>query len=233
MVEELAGGVTDSADDYRLQVVSESEDALLFDRLDSITSSYRDDDYELILDSLFEASDRNNKLPRDFSSLARKLNLNNNYIGYVDKKMALVEGNLGNPVAVLSILNVDRRLMVADLDKYRGLLEGISGRGKESPLYDSLARTINELSDPLEVGDEIPAPTGHTPDYAPEIFDAGDHPYSALVFWASWSPSSRQQNEMWNELLSRYGSKGFQVLGLSIDENIDDWRDAIRYDGLG
>lgn len=232
MVEDLAAGASGRGGVYWLQVVTESKDALLYDRLDSITASYKVGDYALILDSLYEASDRANKLPRDFSSLARKLNLNNNYVSYVNKKMTVVEGHLDNPVAVLSILNVDKRLMMADFDRYKGLLAGISGRAEESPLYDSLSSTIGGLPDPLEVGDEMPAPTGHMPDYAPQTFDPGEHRYSAVVFWTSWSERSRQQNEDWNDLLNRYGAKGFQVLGISLDEQIDDWRDAIRNNQL-
>src|SRR5690606_26895010 len=232
MIYELTEDTTNRTDLYRLQIVSESEDAQLFDRMDSLRVNYDGYAYSVILDSLFEASERTNKLYRDFSSLARKLNLNNNYAAYIDKKMTLVEENLDNPIGTLAVLNVDSRLMMADLDRYKRFLEDMGGRAKESPYYDSLVRKVNGLPVPLKKGDELPAPSGHRPDYKPISFESGDYRYSLVVFWTSWDEVSRQQNRTWNRLLDRYGNNGFQVLGLSLDDELNDWTDAIEREQL-
>jgi peroxiredoxin len=71
--------------------------------------------------------------------------------------------------------------------------------------------------------------------------DANGHPVQlsslkgALVlidFWASWCGPCRHNNPHLVKLYHKYHPKGFQILGVSVDENADAWRAAIEQDRL-
>ena len=53
-----------------------------------------------------------------------------------------------------------------------------------------------------------------------------------LDFWASWCGPCRSSNRQLVKLYSRYKNKGFEILGISLDENKKDWIKAINKDKI-
>ncbi len=51
-----------------------------------------------------------------------------------------------------------------------------------------------------------------------------------IDFWASWCGPCRKSNKDLSPVYARYNQKGFEILGISIDEDKEDWRKAIKYD---
>ncbi|MBV4357242.1 TlpA family protein disulfide reductase [Pinibacter aurantiacus] len=55
--------------------------------------------------------------------------------------------------------------------------------------------------------------------------------YVLLDFWASWCPPCRKNGPVLKTIAAQY-KKNLQIVGISIDNNLTAWRDAIKEDGL-
>ncbi|OON69498.1 TlpA disulfide reductase family protein [Hymenobacter sp. CRA2] len=56
--------------------------------------------------------------------------------------------------------------------------------------------------------------------------------YVMIDFWASWCGPCRQENPNVVRLYNAYKNKGFEIYGVSLDQDKDKWLKAIRADGL-
>lgn len=53
-----------------------------------------------------------------------------------------------------------------------------------------------------------------------------------IDFWASWCKPCRAENPNVVRVYNKYKSKGFEIFGVSLDQDMDSWVAAIKQDGL-
>jgi peroxiredoxin len=53
-----------------------------------------------------------------------------------------------------------------------------------------------------------------------------------IDFWASWCAPCRKSNRQLVGIYNQYKAKGFEILGVSIDSNYNDWLSAIKQDKI-
>lgn len=56
--------------------------------------------------------------------------------------------------------------------------------------------------------------------------------YILIDFWASWCKPCRKQNPQLRQLLEKYKAEGFDIVGISIDKDTTDWKEAIQEDQI-
>lgn len=80
----------------------------------------------------------------------------------------------------------------------------------------------------------VPAPdfTLQTPDGKEVSLSSYKGKYVLVDFWASWCRPCRMENPNVVAMYNRYKDKGFEVFGVSLDQNKDAWKKAIEDDKL-
>lgn len=60
----------------------------------------------------------------------------------------------------------------------------------------------------------------------------GGKKYVLIDFWASWCKPCRNEIPNFKRIHQAYSSKGFEILSISTDKNIDDWKNALEEEHL-
>ncbi len=108
------------------------------------------------------------------------------------------------------------------INQYRGASKGEIGRLE----YDV------KRSSTSTPGAEAPDLVGATPEGGTFSLKELRGQYVLIDFWASWCGPCRRENPNVKANYEKYHSKGFEILGVSLDRDHAAWVNAIKQDGI-
>jgi len=88
------------------------------------------------------------------------------------------------------------------------------------------------LENLIPVGSEAPDFTQNTPEGKPISLKSLRGKVVLIDFWASWCRPCRMENPNVVKAYNKYHSKGFDIIGVSLDKTKEAWVNAIKQDGL-
>ncbi len=145
-----------------------------------------------------------------------------------------------NPDALISVLLIDRALVSRSLtaEEVQALYDGLSPEIKESTAAAHLVEQINaattrEASEKnTSIGSKAPNFSAPTPTGEQLALKDVIGKVTLVDFWAAWCKPCRAENPNVVNAYKKYHDKGFNIIGVSLDRNADDWKKAIADDGL-
>jgi peroxiredoxin len=100
-----------------------------------------------------------------------------------------------------------------------------------NPFTEALQKR-RELLAASAVGQKAPDFSQAQPDGTPLSLSSLEGQLVLIDFWASWCGPCRRENPNVVKLYDRFHDKGFEILGVSLDDDRDSWLEAIDADGL-
>jgi peroxiredoxin len=152
--------------------------------------------------------------------------------GYFDKLLSDIgEGALHYKPAILAVsfgvMNSNAKLFVKYGTSYLKFYKGYNVN-----LDAVIEQRIAQLKSSTEVGDEAPDFSAATPDGKTLSLKSLRGKVLLVDFWASWCGPCRRENPNVVAVYNKYKSKGFDVLGVSLDNDGQRWKGAIDQDKL-
>lgn len=195
----------------------------IIDHIDSLTTEYFEAEEILSQDSFSMDSPARaiiNKIDIDLNTWSAQLS--KEQAAYIDQ----------NPNNALSLFKLERLLKdTSNQQLVTTLYEKINPKLKSTPLGQQLLEQLRNLNN-LKMGDIAPAfALADTTGKQINLQDFRGK-YVLIDFWASWCVPCRVENEHVQKAYNAYKDKGFEVLGISTDMMLNNWKKAVKDDGM-
>jgi peroxiredoxin len=118
-----------------------------------------------------------------------------------------------------------------DVRVFDDLYASLSKEYPESKYVKDFASIVENLKK-LPVGSPAPEIKLKTPEGKQVSLSSFKGKYLLVDFWAAWCGPCRKENPHVAELYRKFKNKNFEILGVSLDDNTDAWKEAIKKDGL-
>jgi len=138
-----------------------------------------------------------------------------------------------NPASYVSPYMLSRVYYEMEGDVLEGYLKGLNPKLDSVPFVVTLKDHVAKLK-LVAVGQNAPDFTLNDPSGNPvKLSDVySKNQYTLVDFWASWCGPCRHENPNVVATFNKYKTKGFGVLGVSLDSNKEKWEKAIADDQL-
>lgn len=151
-----------------------------------------------------------------------------NMEAYSKAAIKFANDNKDNLAGFYAIGTIDQARHEETLIKYA---EDIKSKYPNNKSVQAFVNRMMEIK-PVSVGQQAPAFELPTP--AGETIKLSDYKgkYVLLDFWASWCGPCREENPNIVKQYASFKDRGFDILGISLDDNKSDWLKAIEDDNL-
>ncbi|MRH99570.1 redoxin domain-containing protein [Kriegella sp. EG-1] len=156
---------------------------------------------------------------------------------YKNSNLEFIKSNPNSLVSAL-LLDAVTSAGVVTPDEVTSMYESLSSRIKATEVGSGLLKKIEiakeqaEKNKATEVGATAPEFSGPTTTGEELALKDVLGKVTLIDFWAAWCKPCRAENPNIVSVYKKYHTKGLNVLGVSLDRNADDWKKAIKDDGL-
>ena len=208
--------------------VKGSPDQDLIMKVQSVMNNVQNSPDLMQLETEFSLASSNQDLPRITE-------LQNEYMRIITKGHDLVAAILNDQPVSLAVINLLQQNTLLDRDKYYELYVSTADKlKKEWPDY-AASKEFVAMVDKMKVtaiGQVTPEIEMPNPDGQVIKLSSLRGKYVLVDFWAKWCGPCRRENPNVVKAYNKYKTKGFEVFGVSLDRNKEDWVQAIQEDGL-
>lgn len=136
------------------------------------------------------------------------------------------KANISNPLGVFTLID---RGMSFEAAQLKDLLSSLDVNTNTNVHIQRLHERLQAL-EATEVGKPFVNIKGTTPDGKEVSLSdyAGKGKYVLIDFWASWCPPCRQEMPLVVDAYKKYKSKGFDIVGVSLDNDKAAWEKGIK-----
>ena len=141
-----------------------------------------------------------------------------------------VKENINSPVALYLLLT--QLAPRIEYEELKEIADKVPAELSESPYYKELNEILKRTGK-ISIGAVAPDFTMNDQNGNPVTLSSLRGKYLLIDFWASWCVPCRQENPNIVTAYAKYKDKGFEILGVSLDQTKDAWLKAIADDNLG
>ena len=149
--------------------------------------------------------------------------------GMINLQKDFVKNNPSSFVSPSILKGLSREMEAGELESY---INAFDTAVKNSPLVKELADMV-ALMKPVSIGQKAPDFTLNDPKGNPVSLSSVIGAKLLLIdFWAGWCVPCRRENPNIVKVYKEFHSKGFDILGVSLDQEKEEWLEAIAADKL-
>ncbi len=136
-----------------------------------------------------------------------------------------------NPSSPVSLSLVQSLFMRESFDKLNNVFTKLDTSLAIIPSYKELADYLTVVEN-VQIGKTAPDFTATAIDGKEITLSSLKGKYVLVDFWASWCQPCRAENPNVKAAYTKYNSKGFEVLSVSVDKDLNAWKKAVEDDGM-
>ncbi|MBU2651173.1 MAG: AhpC/TSA family protein [Bacteroidetes bacterium] len=151
---------------------------------------------------------------------------------YADMDAMALQYIFSNPASPVAPYIAAKNIYNYEIDDLTTILDTLD-QGLNNSVYTQRLRDRVEILKRVAIGQPfIPFVLNDTSGQAVSLGEVSKGKYLLIDFWASWCGPCRKENPNLVKNYRKYNENGFEILGVSLDEDTSAWKQAIRADSL-